>query len=206
LDKTDKLNVFYLVSFLGIFVWSGIAPYDRFTWYLEVAPAVVGLLVLASVYRRFRFTGLVYLLCWIHAIILVLGGHYTYARMPLFDWLSLAFGWGRNNYDKLGHLAQGFIPAMIARELLIRQRVVAGRGWLAFIVTSICLALSALYELIEWWVAELTGTVAEDFLGTQGYVWDTQSDMALCLLGALAALLTLSRLHDRQLAELTRPS
>jgi len=177
LDRTDKLNVFYLVSFLAILIWSGIAPYDRFTWYLEVAPAVAGLLALAAVYRRFCFTRLVYLLCWIHAIILVVGGHYTYARMPLFDWLSQAWDLGRNHYDKLGHLAQGFIPAMVAREVLIRNRVVGRRGWLAVIVTALCLAMSALYELIEWWVAELTGTAAEDFLGTQGYVWDTQSDM-----------------------------
>ncbi|RJX35621.1 MAG: DUF2238 domain-containing protein [Desulfarculus sp.] len=202
MDRTGKQALFYLISFFLILIWSGIRPYDRFTWYLEVAPAIMGLIALAATYRRFRFTRLVYLLVWIHAIILVIGGHYTYARMPLFDWLDQALHLGRNHYDKLGHLAQGFVPALVAREILIRNRVIARRGWLSLIVVSICLALSAFYELIEWWVAIFTGTAAEDFLGTQGYVWDTQSDMALCLLGALLALLSLSRLHDRQIAQL----
>lgn len=205
MDRTDKQAWFYLISFLAILVWSGVRPYDRFTWWLEVAPALMGLIALGATYRRFRFTRLVYLLVWLHAIILVIGGHYTYARMPLFDWLDQAFNLGRNHYDKVGHLAQGFVPALVAREVLIRNRVVARRGWLSLIVVSICLALSAFYELIEWWVAVFTGTAAEDFLGTQGYVWDTQSDMALCLLGAVAALLTLSRVQDRQIARQTAP-
>lgn len=202
MDKTDKLNLFYLLSFLALLLWSGIRPYDRFTWFLEVLPALMGLAALAITYRRFRLTRLVYLLIWIHAIILLVGGHYTYARVPLFDWLSQAFDLGRNNYDKVGHLAQGFIPAMVTREILIRNRVVIRRGWLGFLVVCVCLAVSAFYELIEWWTAVLTGTAAEDFLGTQGYVWDTQSDMALCLLGSLLALACLSRLHDRQIAAL----
>ena len=202
MDKTDKLNIFYLISFLVLLGWSGWRPYDRFTWFLEVAPALMGLAALALTYRRFRFTRLIYLLVWVHALILLVGGHYTYARVPLFDWLSQALDLGRNNYDKLGHLAQGFIPAMVAREVLLRNRVVTRRGWLAFLVVCVCLAISAFYELIEWWTAVFTGTAAEDFLGTQGYVWDTQSDMALCLLGSLLALLFLSRLHDRQLAAL----
>lgn len=200
MDKTDKLNLFYLLSFLALLLWSGIRPYDRFTWFLEVLPALMGLAALALTYRRFRLTRLVYLLIWIHAIILLIGGHYTYARVPLFDWLSQALDLGRNNYDKLGHLAQGFIPAMVTREVLLRNRVVTRRGWLAFLVVCVCLAVGAFYELIEWWTAVLTGTGAEDFLGTQGYVWDTQSDMALCLLGSLLALAFLSRLHDRQLS------
>lgn len=200
MDKTDKLNLFYLLSFLALLLWSGIRPYDRFTWFLEVLPALMGLAALALTYRRFRLTRLVYLLIWIHAIILLIGGHYTYARVPLFDWLSQALDLGRNNYDKLGHLAQGFIPAMVTREVLLRNRVVTRRGWLAFLVVCVCLAVSAFYELIEWWTAVLTGTGAEDFLGTQGYVWDTQSDMALCLLGSLLALAFLSRLQDRQLS------
>jgi len=204
MDRTEKFNLFFLISFFAILVWSGIRPFDRFTWFLEVLPALMGLAALALTYRRFRFTRLLYLLMWIHAIILMIGGHYTYARVPLFDWLSQAYDLGRNNYDKVGHLAQGFIPAMVAREVLVRNRVVARRGWLGLIVVSLCLALSAFYELIEWWVAELTGTAAEDFLGTQGYVWDTQSDMALCLLGSLLALVCLSRLHDRQMARLGR--
>lgn len=202
MDKTDKLNLFYLLSFLALLLWSGIRPYDRFTWFLEVLPALMGLAALAITYRRFRLTRLVYLLIWIHAIILLVGGHYTYARVPLFDWLSQALDLGRNNYDKLGHLAQGFIPAMVTREVLLRGGVVTRRGWLAFLVVCVCLAVSAFYELIEWWTAVLTGAGAEDFLGTQGYVWDTQSDMALCLLGSLLALAFLSRLHDRQMAAL----
>ena len=202
MDKTDKLNLFYLLSFLALLLWSGITPFDRFTWFLEVVPALMGLAALALTYRRFRLTRLVYLLIWIHAIILLIGGHYTYARVPLFDWLSQAFDLGRNNYDKVGHLAQGFIPAMVTREVLVRCGVVTRRGWLGFLVVCVCLAVSAFYELIEWWVAVFTGTAAEDFLGTQGYVWDTQSDMALCLLGALLALACLSRLHERQMAAL----
>ncbi|MBU1154246.1 MAG: DUF2238 domain-containing protein [Proteobacteria bacterium] len=202
MDKTDKLNLFYLLSFLALLLWSGIKPYDRFTWFLEVLPALMGLAALALTYGRFRLTRLVYLLIWLHAIVLLVGGHYTYARVPLFDWLSQALDLGRNNYDKLGHLAQGFIPAMVTREVLLRNRVVTRRGWLAFLVVCVCLAVSAFYELIEWWTAALTGAAAEDFLGTQGYVWDTQSDMALCLLGSLLALAFLSRLHDRQMAAL----
>lgn len=202
MDKTDKLNLFYLLSFLALLLWSGIKPFDRFTWFLEVLPALMGLTALALTYRRLRLTRLVYLLIWIHAIILLIGGHYTYARVPLFDWLSQAFDLGRNNYDKVGHLAQGFIPAMVTREVLVRCGVVNRRGWLGFLVVCVCLAVSAFYELIEWWTAVFTGTAAEDFLGTQGYVWDTQSDMALCLLGALLALACLSRLHERQMAAL----
>jgi putative membrane protein len=177
-------------------VWSGIDPKDRFTWILEVAPAVIALILMAATYHRFRFTPLVYLLILVHCIILMVGGHYTYAEVPFFDDL---FGMTRNNYDKLGHLAQGFVPAMVARELLIRLKVVNGHWWLVLIVLSFCLGFSAFYELIEWWVAELSGTDAEAFLGTQGYAWDTQSDMAFALLGASIALLTLSRLHDRQI-------
>ena len=151
---------------------------------------------MAATYNRFRFTPLVYLLILVHCIILMVGGHYTYAEVPFFEDL---FGMTRNNYDKLGHLAQGFVPAIIARELLIKLKVVNGRWWLVLFVLSFCLGISAFYELIEWWVAELSGTGAEAFLGTQGYAWDTQSDMAFALLGASIALLTLSRLHDRQI-------
>ena len=186
--------------FTIILVWSGINPKDLFTWVLEVAPAVIALILLAATYNRFRFTPLVYLLILVHCIILMVGGHYTYAEVPFFDDL---FGMTRNNYDKLGHLAQGFVPAMVARELLIRLNVVNGRWWLVLFVLSFCLGFSAFYELIEWWVAELTGAGAEAFLGTQGYIWDTQSDMAFALLGTSIALLTLSRLHDRQIENQT---
>ena len=194
----------WLAVFLSVLVWSGIAPADTYTWVLEVAPAVIGLAVMAATYKRFPLTPLVYLLILIHSIILMVGGHYTYAENPLFEWLQEPMGWERNNYDKLGHLAQGFIPAMIARELLLRLNVVQRGGWLVFVVICFCLALSAFYELIEWWVALASDEAAEAFLGTQGYVWDTQSDMAWALGGAILALLLLSRVHDTQLVRIQR--
>lgn len=190
----------WLLLFGAVFIWSAIAPKDRFTWLLEVAPALIGLVLLVVTRRRFPLTPLLYGLILAHAVVLMVGGHYTYAEVPLFDGL---LGSERNNYDKLGHFMQGFVPAVLAREILLRLQVVNGRGWLALMVVSICLAFSACYELIEWWVAAATGEGAESFLGTQGYEWDTQSDMALALLGAVSALLTLGRLHDRQLRQLT---
>ncbi len=196
----------WLLIYFAVLLWSAIGPKDRFTWFLEVLPALIGLAVLAATWRRFRLTPLAYLLILIHCLILMVGGHYTYAEVPLFDWLRDAAGGARNNYDKLGHFAQGFVPAMIARELLLRLEVVKGRRWMNFLVACICLALSAFYELIEWWVALASGEGAEAFLGTQGYIWDTQSDMALALAGAILALALLSRLHDRQLAPLPTPS
>ena len=163
-------------------------------------------MVLAATYQRFRFTQLVYSLCALHAIILMVGGHYTYAEVPLFNWIRDTFGLARNHYDRVGHLAQGFVPAMVTREILLRTSPVGPGKWLTTLVIAVCLAISALYELIEWGVAEATGTAAEAFLGTQGDVWDTQKDMALCLDGALAALLSLTRIHDRALATLPRSS
>nr|WP_282103468.1 DUF2238 domain-containing protein [Halomonas getboli] len=181
-------------------VWSGIRPADRLTWWLEVLPALVGAVVLLGTYRRFRLTPLVYGLVLLHCLVLMVGGHYTYAEVPFFDgW----FGFERNNYDKVSHFFQGFVPALIAREILIRRRAVNGRGWLALFVISVALAISACYELIEWWVALLSRQAAEAFLGTQGYVWDTQSDMALALLGAICAVALLSRVQDRQIRRLT---
>lgn len=194
MKKTVWLFIFFLVL-----IWSGINPKDHFTWFLEVAPALAGVVVIAATFKPFPLTNLTYTLILIHCIILMIGGHYTYAEVPFFDWLREYFNLERNNYDKLGHLAQGFIPAIIARELFIRKSVIQGVPWLNFIIISCCLALSALYELIEWWVAILTGESAEAFLGTQGYAWDTQSDMAWALLGAILALVLLSRLHDKQL-------
>jgi putative membrane protein len=191
-----------LLIFLLVLVWSAIAPRDFYTWLLEAAPAIIGVLVLLVTYRRFPLTELLYVLILLHCIVLLVGAHYTYAEVPLFDTIKPWFGFERNNYDKLGHFVQGFVPAIIAREILVRNRVVASRAWLNFLVICICLAFSAFYELIEWWVALLSGTAAESFLGTQGYVWDTQSDMAFALVGAIAALLLLSRLHDRQLRAL----
>ncbi len=192
----------WLIAFFGVLIWSIIAPKDYFTWVLEASPAVIALVILMATRKRFPLTALTYQLILIHAIILMVGAHYTYAEVPLFDWLRDAFAWQRNNYDKIGHIAQGFIPAIVAREVLVRNGVVNGRVWLFVIVVSVCLAISALYELIEWWVAEASGESAVAFLATQGDVWDTQSDMAWALLGAVAALLSLSRLHDRQLEAL----
>ena len=193
------MKYLWLIVFFAILVWSGINPKDNFTWFLEVLPALIGLVVLAVTYNKFRLTKLAYTLILIHCIILMVGGHYTYAEVPLFDWIKNWFDLARNNYDKIGHLAQGFIPAIIAREILIRREILNNLKWLSFIVVSICLSISALYELIEWWVAELTGESAEAFLGTQGYMWDTQSDMALALVGAIISLILLSNIHNRQL-------
>ncbi|MDP2485816.1 DUF2238 domain-containing protein [Pseudoalteromonas marina] len=186
----------WLSLFCGVLIWSGINPKDQFTWLLEVIPAMIGLALIASTYKYFKLTSLLYFFILVHCIVLMIGGHYTYAEVPLFDNL---FGSERNNYDKVGHFFQGFVPALLAREILLRKQVVNGRGWLTLFVISVSLAFSAFYELIEWWVAVLTGENAEAFLGTQGYVWDTQSDMALALFGAICSLLLLSKLHDTQL-------
>ena len=169
---------------------------------LETAPAIIAFIVLIATRQKFRLTDLAYSLILIHSLILMVGGHYTYAEVPLFDWLKDTFNLDRNNYDKVGHFAQGFIPAIIAREILIRNHVVESIKWLNFFVICICLAISAFYELIEWWVALLSTEAAEAFLGTQGDVWDTQSDMACALLGAMLALVLLSRIHDRYIGRL----
>ena len=192
-------KIIWLIIFFAVLIWSAINPHDYFTWFLEVIPALLGLIALLVTRNSFPLTSLVYVLILIHCIILMVGGHYTYAEVPLFDWVKEAFNLERNNYDKLGHFAQGFIPAMIAREILIRKHVLNGRNWLFFIVICFVLAFSAFYELIEWWVASYSGESAEAFLGTQGYIWDTQSDMALALLGGIVAQFSLSIWHDRQL-------
>jgi putative membrane protein len=197
-----KLTAAWLAVFLVVLAWSGWAPHDYPTWWLEVLPALAALVILAVTRRRFPLTPLTYALILAHTVILMIGGHYTYAEVPVGDWVMGLTGGERNNYDKVGHFAQGFVPAIVAREILLRLRVVTRRGWLGMIVIAICLAISAFYELIEWWVALLSGTAAEAFLGTQGYVWDTQSDMFYALLGATAALILLSRVHDRQLRDL----
>lgn len=189
----------WLLIFFSVLIWSGIHPKDYLTWMLEVLPAIIGFSVLAATRKKFPLTHLTYILILFHCVILMVGGHYTYAEVPLFDWIRDGFGLERNNYDKVGHFVQGFVPAIIAREILLRNAIVVGRSWLAFIVVSVCLAISAFYELIEWWVAILSGESAEAFLGTQGYIWDTQSDMLYALVGAIAALTLLSRIHDKQL-------
>ena len=192
---------------LGIFtlvlIWSAWGPHDYATWWLEVLPAMAALVILVATRHRFPLTSLAYVLILIHAVILMIGGHYTYAEVPLGDWVRDWAGGSRNNYDKLGHFAQGFVPAIVAREVLLRCHVLASRAWLGVIVVSICLAISAFYELLEWWAALASGEGAVAFLGTQGYAWDTQSDMFLALIGAICALVLLSRMHDRQIDALT---
>jgi putative membrane protein len=192
--------------FAIVLVWaaalivSGIAPYDRLTWFMEVLPALIVAPLLLATRKRLPLTPLVYILITIHGLILIYGGAYTYARTPFGFWLQDLFGWMRNPYDRIGHLAQGFVPALVARELLLRVFRIPGRKILFFLVTCVCLAISAFYELIEWWAALLIGAQADEFLATQGDVWDTQWDMFLALIGAVAAQLLLGRRHDRQLA------
>ena len=198
------MKIVWLLFYFVVLIWSAIGPKDYFTWFLEVFPALIGLIAIALTFKRFRLTPLTYFLILVHCIILMIGGHYTYAEVPLFNWIRDTFNMTRNNYDKVGHLAQGFIPAVIARELLLRLEIITKRGWLAFIVVCICLAISAFYELIEWWAALLSGKAAEAFLGTQGYIWDTQSDMAIALLGAILALVLLSKTHDSQIKKIAR--
>jgi putative membrane protein len=181
-------------------VISGIAPYDRTTWWLEVFPILIAVPVLLLTARRFPLTPLVYRLIFVHALILMLGGHYSYARVPLGTWVQNAFHLARNHYDRLGHFAQGFVPAIIAREILLRRTPLRPGKWLFFLVTCVCLAVSACYEFVEWWAAVLGGSAANEFLGTQGDVWDTQWDMFLALVGAVTAQLVLWREHDRELA------
>lgn len=221
----DRRLVWFIALLTPVLGWSAIGPHDRFTWFLEVAPVLIGAPVAMAVQRRFPLSSLLLVLLWCHSVILIVGGHYTYARVPLGEWAMEWFGWTRNNYDKVGHFAQGFVPAILAREILLRTSPLGGKNagagnasaqgglardtrpekpgkWLPFLCVCVCLAFSAFYELIEWWVAVASGSAAEDFLGTQGYVWDTQSDMAWALGGAIAALALLSRWHDRSLARL----
>ena len=185
--------------FLAVLVWSGISPKDYPTWFLEVFPALLGGAVLWYTRETFPLTRLVYVLILFHCIVLMVGGHYTYAEVPLFDWVRDTFDLQRNNYDKVGHFVQGFVPAMVAREIVIRHRVFNYAGWRDFFIVSFCLGFSAFYELIEWVVALASAEAADAFLGTQGYVWDTQSDMAYAMIGAIVALALLGRIHDRQL-------
>lgn len=200
------MNKIWLGIFFTVLIWSGIHPKDYLTWLLETTPAMIAVIVMIATRQRFPLTRLLYILILMHSIILMVGGHYTYAEVPLFDWFKELLGSERNNYDKLGHLAQGFVPAIVAREILIRNQVVSSRAWLNFLIVCICLAISALYELIEWWVALLSKEAADSFLGTQGYIWDTQSDMAYALIGAVLAIATLSRLHDRHMQPLINPN
>ena len=195
-------EIWLLIYFL-VLIWSGILPKDYFIWFLEVAPAIIGFAVMAVTYKRFPLTRLLYTLILLHCIILMIGAHYTYAEVPLFDFIKPVFGFERNNYDKIGHFAQGFVPAIIAREILIRKGIIVSTHWRNFLIICVCLAFSAFYELIEWGLAITTGESAEAFLSTQGYVWDTQTDMALALLGAISALVLLAKFHDKQMLNTT---
>jgi len=210
----DKRLSVFLAALLPVVIWSWIAPQDRFTWWLEVAPALIGVPLMLWLQKRFPLSTMLLALLWLHIVVLLVGGHYTYAKVPLFDWLRDLTGGARNNYDKLGHFTQGFVPAILTREILLRTSPLGGRGgkafdpvaprpsrWLSFLVGSVCLAFSALYELIEWLTAISTGEAAEAFLGTQGDVWDTQTDMAWALVGAIVALVFFSHWHDRSVAK-----
>lgn len=199
LARHGGLRYFLIWAVLAVLAWSGWQPKDQFTWFLEVAPVLVGLPLLVLTFRCFPLTSLAYALLAMHAVILMVGGHYTYAEMPLFNWLRDALELSRNHYDRVGHVAQGFAPAIVAREILLRRSPLRPGKWLFLLVTCVCLAISACYEFIEWWVALASGDEAVAFLATQGDVWDTQWDMFLALCGALAAQLLLARWHDRQL-------
>lgn len=194
-------RIMIAIVLLGL-ILSGIDPYDRPTWWMEVFPVLIGLPILILTYDRFPLTPLAYRLITIHALILMLGGHYTYARVPLGFWIQDLFDFARNHYDRIGHFAQGFVPAIIAREVLLRNSPLSPGKMLFFLVTCVCLAISASYEFIEWWAAIAGGEAADAFLGTQGDVWDTQWDMFLALIGSLTAQLTLGRLHDKQLGQM----
>ena len=189
-------------GFGAVFLWSLNAPHDWPTWFLEAGPVLIAVPLLAASYRRFPLSRLAYEMIWLHAVILLVGAHYTYAEVPLFSWLRDGFELSRNHYDRLGHFAQGFFPAIVAREILLRRSPLKHGKWLFFVVTSICLAFSAVYEMIEWWVALIAGDGAIAFLGTQGDPWDTQWDMFLALLGAVTSQLLLGKSHDRSLSAL----
>ncbi|HON52974.1 MAG TPA: DUF2238 domain-containing protein [Bacteroidales bacterium] len=190
--------IFSIITVI-ILIISYIFCVDTFTWFLEVFPIIIALPILFFTYNTFPLTRLLYILLIVHFIILAIGGIYTYAKVPLGFWIQDLFNQSRNNYDKIGHFAQGFIPALLTRELLLRTSPLKQSKWLAFIIVSICLAISAMYEIIEWWTAELQGATAEAFLGTQGYEWDAQSDMFTALCGIIVALITLSKIHNKQL-------
>lgn len=189
-----------LAVVVAVLVWSGMAPKDRFTWLMEVFPVLIAVPLLLATHSRFPLTPLAYTLIAIHCCILMVGGKYTYAEVPFGFWMERAFGFARNHYDRIGHFAQGFVPAILAREILVRTSPLKGSRWLPFLVLCFCMAFSAFYEFIEWWTALATGAAADAFLGTQGDPWDTQWDMFMATIGAITALATLSRAHDRQLA------
>jgi len=200
--QSPALPLSLLSLVLAGLIWSGIGPTDRLTWFMETVPVMIGIAILVPTWRRFPLTTLTYTLLALHAVILVIGGHYTYAEVPWFNDLRDHYDLSRNYFDRLGHFAQGFVPAILAREILIRNTCLKNGGWLFLYVTSFCLAFSALYEMLEWWAAIFTETGAEAFLGTQGDIWDTQWDMFLALIGAMLGQIILGPFHNRQIAEL----
>jgi putative membrane protein len=202
MKRIAPFHLLLLALVVSVFAWSAWRPYDRLTWWLEIFPGLLGLIVLIASYGRFRFTTLCYTLIALHICLLCVGGHYTYAREPLFNWLRDIFHWHRNHYDRLGHFAQGFVPAMIAREMFLRLRILNRPRWMPFLIISICLAISASYEFIEWWTALLSGSASTEFLATQGDVWDTQADMFMALIGAICALVFMRPWQDRQVRQL----
>ena len=197
--NNKKWLLLLLITCVAILIWSGINPKERLTWWLETLPVFISIILCCATYKKFELTPLLYLLIWVECVILMVGGHYTYAEVPLFDWIKNVFNQSRNNYDKLGHLAQGFIPAILVRELLLRTSPLKSGKWLFTIIVFGILGISATYELIEWAAAEIIGEDADSFLGSQGDVWDTQKNMFCAFIGATLALLTLSKLHDKQL-------
>ena len=202
----DRRLVWFVGLILPIGIGSYLSPHDRFTWWLESAPAVVGIPLILALQKKFPLSSLLLILLWLHCLLLVVGGHYTYALVPLGEWAKGWFGWTRNNYDKLGHFTQGFVPAILTREILLRKSPLKGSKWLGFLVVCVCLAFSAFYELLEWFTAVTSGDSANDFLGTQGDPWDTQTDMLAALIGAIVAMTLFPRLHDRSLAKLATRS
>lgn len=206
----DRRLIWFLALLAPVLAWSAVNPHDRLTWWLEVLPVLIGVPLILAVQKRFPLSSLLLGLAWFHAVILIVGGHYTYALVPAGEWAREWFGGTRNNYDKLGHFAQGFVPAILARELLLRTSPLRNRGdgqpsrWTGFLVVSVCLGFSGFYELLEWWTALVSGAAADAFLGTQGYIWDTQSDMAWALFGAILAVVTLAKVHDRSMAQVVR--
>jgi len=200
----DRRLLWFCALLAPVLAWSAVRPHDYFTWFLEILPVFIGLPIALALQRRLPLSTLLLGLLWWHCVILIVGGHYTYAQVPLGEWARHWFGWPRNNYDKLGHFAQGFVPGILVRELLVRTSPLRGSRWLGFLVVSVCLAFSALYELFEWVVAMTSGAASDDFLGTQGYAWDTQTDMAMALVGAITAMLVLSGAHDRSMARLAK--
>ena len=201
-DVSLKILKLVLVLTAMVFIWSGIKPYNYFTWFLEIVPALIALIILLLTYKKFRFSNFIYILICFHAMILMIGGHTTYAEMPLFNWLRDTFDLARNYYDRFGHFAQGFVPALIANELIIRKKLITPRGWRIFFIIFTILGFSAFYEFFEWWTALAAGDAATDFLGTQGDIWDTQWDMFMCLIGSITALSIFSRFHEKQIEKL----